>query len=621
MALPVAIQSVVFYYLACTPCMSARTRHRAKKKFDRERKEREALEEDEPPLYRHPSPFNVNPYWQEEIMMGPSLPKKGRAAKQNSSQRKLTSAGQDSSIATRSSLAISSHGGPPNSAGGGGVLQEALSHSGSGGAGADPNAAGASGDGSGPPAATPAAITNSTPARADGSSSDIVNKTTSNNSNSGSGTNANIATNNHANGSSQTRTSSGQPPASPTLIPDDARSMSLLEATATVATVVTTTNTSIEGWNYKRYQREDEELWGAEPSSRTHKLMDAIVKAGSSAGRLLESTLGTKERGASSTTGGGAGVTDRDRANFYATTIIHPPVNDYHPPVVSSKPAHKDALRWMLQPPPPAKVMEGKVPVSRSTSVASSMTGGAPRRSVAASSDVSLTRRMALEARLRRADSGNSGATVTGHPHASSSGSIDDDAAEAAAYAAVTANLSRSVSRKAASGQSQRLSVSRGASAAARSRSGSLASSVEDPNWSSDDDGMLRTRWRFPTSAPPPMPAMPAMPALAAMPAMVPTNSTEGGFATSQSSLHLSGRPKLETILSSDASGKAGLSKMSVKKTAPRKENARPTPIKTAMAASTTATTATLSGDDDGSKTPHERSAGSSLDSGLALTS
>ncbi|CAK7221995.1 hypothetical protein SBRCBS47491_004717 [Sporothrix bragantina] len=609
MALPVAIQSVVFYYLACTPCMSARTRHRAKKKFDQERKAREALEEDEPPLYRHPSPFNVNPYWQEEIMMGPSLPKKGRAAKQNSSQRKLTSAGQDSSIATRSSLAISSHGGPPNSAGGGGVLQGAPNH----GVSSDPGAAGASGDGTNT-SATAAVQPNTATAAVDGSSSDHVNNSSTNSHN---GSGANVATNNNANGNSQTRTSGGQPPASPTLIPDDARSMSLLEATATVATVATTTNTSIEGWNYKRYQREDEELWGAEPS-RTHKLMDAIVKAGSSAGRLLESTLGTKERGGSSMAGA-TGVTDRDRANFYSTTIIHPPVNDYHPPVVSSKPAHKDALRWMLQPPPPAKVMEGKVPVSRSTSVTSSLTGGAPRRSAAAGSEVSLTRRMALEARLRRADSSNSGATVTGRPHASSRGSIDDDAAEAAAYAAATANLSRSVSRKSAGAQPQRLSLSRGASAAARSRSGSLASSVEDPNWSSDDDGMLRTRWRFPTSAPPPMPAMPAL---------VSTNATDGVLA-SQSSLHLGSRPKLETILSSDARGKGNLGTLgskagsSEKKSVRRKENARPAPINTVMTAATTtmATAVTTDNSDNGPKTPHERSAGSSLDSGLALTS
>ncbi|CAK7264559.1 hypothetical protein SEPCBS119000_001058 [Sporothrix epigloea] len=583
MALPVAIQSVVFYYLACTPCMSARTRYRAKKKFDRERKEREALEEDEPHRYRHPSPFSVNPYWQEEIMMGPSLPKKGRAAKHNSSQRKLTSAGQDGSIATRSSLAISSHGGPSNSAGGVGI-----------------GVAGAVGERASTNAAATRPSLDSPTTAVNGGSFVNVNRYGAA-SNSGSGTE--IAANN-GNGSSQAHTTSGQPPASPTLIPDDARSMSLLEMTATGATVASSANVSTEGWNIKRYQREDEELWGAEPSSRTHKLMDAIVKASSSAGRLLESTLGSKERGALST--GGAGVTDRDRANFYATTVIHPPVNDYHPPVVSSKPAHRDGLRWMLQPPPPAKVMEGKVPVSRSTSVASSIASGAPRRSAATGSEVSIARRKALESRLRRADSGRSTAPINGRPHTSSLSSIDDDAADAVAYAAATASLSRSVSRKSAGGQPQRLSLSRGASAVTRSRSGSLTSSIEDPNWSSDEEGVLRTQWRFPMSTPLPMPAMPAA---AAMPGTVYSKNTEGVFL-SQSSLHVNSRPKLETILSSDASGKGDLSRTggSGKKSTVRKENARPIPISTARS-------------DDGHKTPHDSSLGSSLDSGLALTS
>ncbi|ERS95510.1 uncharacterized protein SPSK_02362 [Sporothrix schenckii 1099-18] len=616
MALPVAIQSVVFYYLACTPCMSARTRHRAKKKFDKERKERAAMEEDEPPIYRHPSPFNVNPYWQEEIMMGPSLPKKGRAAKQNSSQRKLTSAGKDSSIATRSSLAISNHGGVPNSSGGsGGILQ------------------GANGGSEPLPEGAAAAASDGTDATAAGGAADrrsADNSMPASNNSSG----ANVA--------NKSRTSGGQPPVSPTLNSDDARSMSMLEATATAATVGTTTTTSAEGWNYKRYQREDEELWGSEPS-RTHKLMDAIVKAGSSAGRLLESTLGTKERGGFSTgayySGGNLAVTDEDRANFYSPTIIHPPVNDYHPPVVGSKPAHRDALRWMLQPPPPAKVMEGKVPVSRSTSVASSMNGGSMRRSTTAvaGSEVSLTRRMAREARLRRGDSANSGATVTGRPRASSSTSTEEDDAAAVAAAAATANLSRTVSRKSATTgneirpKSQQRLGSRGAAAAAagRSRSGSLASSVEDPNWSSDDDGMLRTKWRFPNAAPPPVPAMPSLPVTAVLPGS--SGDAGASFPTSslqpRSSLHVNSqnpsRTKLETILSSDASGKMDMSRSSSSSRG-RKENTRPGVIKGAATSSSTSTSTVVAaspGNGDATKAPHDRSAGSSLDSGLALSS
>ncbi len=167
MAFPVAVQSAIFYILACTPCMAAKGRYRTRSNRSGEREERARMDA-EPQLYRQPSPFNVNPYWEEEIMMGPSLPKKGKAGSKNTSQRKLTSAGKDSSTGTRSSLAVSSGGGP------------SPSHE------------------------------------------------------------------------------------SPTLVPDDARSMSV---------------EGWDGWNHKRYQREDEELWGHE-QSRTHKLMDAIVRLG-----------------------------------------------------------------------------------------------------------------------------------------------------------------------------------------------------------------------------------------------------------------------------------------------------------------------------------------------------
>ncbi|KAF4964091.1 hypothetical protein FZEAL_10888, partial [Fusarium zealandicum] len=95
MSLPVAIQSAVFYILACTPCAKVRHRQKARGQAKKEREEKAKIEGQQPGLYRHPSPFNTNPYWQEEISMGPSLPKK--SASKNSSQRGLTSAGGDSS--------------------------------------------------------------------------------------------------------------------------------------------------------------------------------------------------------------------------------------------------------------------------------------------------------------------------------------------------------------------------------------------------------------------------------------------------------------------------------------------------------------------------------------------
>lgn len=240
MSFPVAVQSAVFYFVACTPCAKARHRQRAKVKAKKEREEKAKLELDQPGLYRQPSPFNTNPYWQEEIKMGPSLPKK--TASKNSSQRGLTSSGRDSSVPS-----MSDH------------------------------------------------------------------------------------------------TNLGD---SLTVVPDD-------DALA-------------QSWNRRRgYQREDEELWG-QWSAPGHKLMDAFSKARDSAGRLIDATLGM---GAAEKE-----VTELDRREFYFSPR-NPPVNEYHPPVVSSTPSHRDARKWMLQPPPPAKIMEGKVPVLRAASSASRSSG------------------------------------------------------------------------------------------------------------------------------------------------------------------------------------------------------------------------------------------------------
>ncbi|EFX04118.1 hypothetical protein CMQ_1046 [Grosmannia clavigera kw1407] len=488
MAFPVAIQSALFYVLACTPCLSARSRYRTRKQSRRERKERARLDDEEPDLYRHPSPFNVNPYWQEEIMMGPSLPKKGRAGgtSKNTSQRKLTSAGKDSSLVTRSSLASSNTGTPID-------FSCPITDMG-GGPGSWPGGASASTQGNG------------------------------------------------------SANSNCPPPSSPTLVPDDTHSINMVEASAT-------NTTSDEGWNHKRYQREDEELWGSELSTK-NKLMDAIAKAGSSAGRLIESKLG-KERP----------ITDEDRANFYAPPVNNPPVNEYHPPVVSSKPAHKDGLHWMLQPPPPAKVMEGKVPVSRSGSVASStMTKG--RRSNAAGSEVSLPRKMAMEARRRRAESNTS---ATGSYTRAATPSADDAGDMAAGSRTPNRTAARNPSGLRPKNQHRSNKQGRTRS---QSGSGSLASSIEAAEWSSDDgDNKPKTK-TAPTTGPV---------VRAPEPALSPDHASTM-------------RPKLSTIVSSDAGSTIS-----------------------AEGQGTVTAVVEAGGNKDGAKGEHPRSASSSLDSGLAL--
>jgi hypothetical protein len=109
-----------------------------------------------------------------------------------------------------------------------------------------------------------------------------------------------------------------------------------------------------DGWNRKRYQREDEALWGHDVPGPGQRIMDAIAKAGSSAGRLLEGRLSKS----------GPGKEEENPGTYYLAR--NPPVNDLHPPVVSTAPSSRDETRWMLQPPPPAKIMEGKERVNRS---------------------------------------------------------------------------------------------------------------------------------------------------------------------------------------------------------------------------------------------------------------
>lgn len=272
MSFAIALQSAIFYVVACTPCAQAREHRQFQKQAKKARDEKTRMHAEMPELYRHPDPFNTNPYWTEEIMMGPRPPtKKNTAASKATSERALNSAGRESRSTTASSIAVDS------------------SRLGS----------------------------------------------------------------------------------SPTVVPEDGEWRSSI------------TMSYSNDWNKKRYQREDEELWGHEDSAwGGHKLMDAIKQAGSSAGRIIEAKLGKE----------GKGATEEERANFYAP-VRNPPVNDYHPPVVSQRPMHKDGARWMCQPPPPAKVMEGKVPVSRSMSMASQ----ASRRTAASARTTGSTRTAASQ--------------------------------------------------------------------------------------------------------------------------------------------------------------------------------------------------------------------------------
>lgn len=107
-----------------------------------------------------------------------------------------------------------------------------------------------------------------------------------------------------------------------------------------------------ENWNRKRYQREDEDLWGSEPVVPVQTAL-----SGSSVGvaGLPRPTVSRSE-------------------SYHSTRA--PPVNDLHPPIVSLPSPRPTDNRWMMQPPPKASVMSGK---ERATNRSRSGSGASSR--------------------------------------------------------------------------------------------------------------------------------------------------------------------------------------------------------------------------------------------------
>ena len=198
-------QSAIFYYISCAPCTKLNYRRKRRKQLKRSKSEK-SLQEAEEGRQQHPSPFSTNPYWNEEISLGPGPPQRkanrdGKGKPKDS--RGLRTGGVGSSTGTGTSSAdtvVGEEGG------------ERLRDSG-------------------------------------------------------------------------------------------------------------------DGWNKRRYQREDEILWGKEDEG--------------------------KPTGMSSLSRSASG-----NASYYQAR--NPAVNDLHPPVVSTQPTHRNETLWMLQPPPRAKMMEGK---------------------------------------------------------------------------------------------------------------------------------------------------------------------------------------------------------------------------------------------------------------------
>src|SRR2546421_5328777 len=112
---------------------------------------------------------------------------------------------------------------------------------------------------------------------------------------------------------------------------------------------------SPETWNWKRYEREDEPLWGL--NDAMSRMWD---RARPSHNRSSSSGGPSEHRRSLSRGRRRADTADSDRYVYDYSRARHPEVNDLHPPVVSQLPATKAEVAWMLQPPPSRAVMEGK---------------------------------------------------------------------------------------------------------------------------------------------------------------------------------------------------------------------------------------------------------------------
>jgi hypothetical protein len=248
------VQSAVFHYASCAPCTGyteARKRRRAAK---RARKVKEKLQLEHPEAYHHPEPTGTNPYWGEEIRVGPGPPPRRARRTNTAGSRALTTAGTQSSIASKAGSSVE------------GERTHFL-----------------------------------------GLSDDTVE--------------------------------------------DD-------------------------NWNRKRYQREDEDLWGIDepPIPLQH------VSSSSSGGHT---TFSLKRPG-----------TVRI-PSYYSGRA--PPVNELHPPVVSLPSPDPSENRWMLQPPPKASVMAGK---ERATNRSRSGSGASSRV------ELSLQRQLSTKQVMHKLDRG-----------------------------------------------------------------------------------------------------------------------------------------------------------------------------------------------------------------------
>lgn len=162
-------------------------------------------------------------------------------------------------------------------------------------------------------------------------------------------------------------------------------------------------------WNSKRYQREDEALWGLERRSSDTAIGSsprdlALARTRSVSGGSSVGVPGVPPVYLPGRTSRIADVSTESVG--YATPPRAPPINDLHPPVVSMPVGGRDRNRWMLQPPPSPRVMNGYEAANADSGRSRSGSGASSRRNGGADS-VSLGRQISarvIEDKLRRGE-------------------------------------------------------------------------------------------------------------------------------------------------------------------------------------------------------------------------
>ncbi len=252
-------------------CLEANHRRRVKKTAKAERGEKAKLETEQPGLYHHPSPFNTNPYWQEEIEAGPSPGKKGKKkeGKNGSNDGSKEKLKGDEGKEEKGRL--------------------------------------------------------------------------------------NTAT--------TTKDGDSLAPSSPTAVGGSPRESAEVDGFV-----------DDPKWNCRRYQREDEELWGVNVTygldtiKAGHRALQTAFETAQQqakqAKRSVDGTISGTLKGIESFFPFRGDNGGREERHPYFVSR-NPPVNDLHPPIVTTSPWRKDAMKWMLQPPPSANVMAGKERVDR----------------------------------------------------------------------------------------------------------------------------------------------------------------------------------------------------------------------------------------------------------------